>query len=139
METKITRKAFLSQVGIGAAAVILPMCLGGVTSCKKKDSGPKNIDFTLDISNGSLATNGGYLVKDGVIVARTTSGSFIAVAAACTHEGTNVYYSAGNNNFVCPNHNATFDSAGNVTNGPAKQDLKQYQTSLNGNSLRVFS
>ena len=105
------RKEFLSQVGIGVAAVFIPACIGGLSGCKKTDTGTpsSSVDFTLDTSTGSLATNGGHLITQGVLVARTTSGTFIAVSAACTHEGTSVNYFANNNNFICPNHGAQFE------------------------------
>jgi cytochrome b6-f complex iron-sulfur subunit len=93
----------------------------------------------LDVSTGSLAANGGYLVSQGIVVARTNSGTFIAVSASCTHEGTNVNYVASANDFLCPNHGAQFSSTGVVTRGPASTNLKQYNTSLTGNSLRVYS
>ncbi len=136
------RKDFLSQVGVGAAALLAPICLGGIAGCGKSDStpsAPTNVDFTLDISSGALATNGGYLVSQGILVARTSTGSFLAVSAACTHEGTSVTYSATNNNFVCPNHGAKFSANGAVTQGPATRSLTTYQTSLSGNTLRIYS
>lgn len=137
------RKEFLSQVGMGAAALLAPVCLGGLASCGKSDSGspsaPTNVDFTIDVSSGALATNGGFLVVNNIIVARTNSGTFLAVSAACTHEGTNVNYVASSNKFVCPNHGAQFSSTGAVTLGPATRNLTSYNTSLNGTSLRVYS
>ncbi len=132
------RKNFLAQVGMGAAALLVPACMGGLSSCKKTDTNPTK-DFTVDVSSGSLANNGGFMVSNGVIIARTNSGSFLAVAAACTHEGTNINYNPSGNNFICPNHGAQFDSTGNVTQGPASNNLTRYNTTLTGNSLRVFS
>jgi cytochrome b6-f complex iron-sulfur subunit len=139
----MTRKDFFARVGFGAAAVLIPACIGGLVSSCTNDGtpapAPTNVDFMLDISNGTLASNGGYLVHVGVLVARTLTGSFIAVSAACTHQGTNVNYSSTGNNFICPNHGAQFSSAGTVTRGPASINLTQYNTVLTGNSLRVFS
>ncbi len=135
----MNRKEFLSQVGMGAALLLVPSCIGGLTGCKKDNPAATPVDFTLDVSTGPLASNGGYLVQSGVIVARTNSGNYIAVSAACTHEGTQVNYVASNNNFVCPNHGAKFKSAGSVTQGPANNSLTQYNTSLSGSNLRVFS
>ncbi len=139
----MTRKEFISQVGTGAAILLLPACLTtGLSSCKKKKKDaiePRSIDFTLDISSGPLATNGGALVNDGVIVARTMDGSFIAIASACTHQGTTINYVSSTNSFLCPNHGARYDANGNVLQGPATKGLEDYKTSLNGNSLRVFS
>jgi cytochrome b6-f complex iron-sulfur subunit len=138
------RKDFLSQVGVGAAAFLAPICLGGIAGCGKSSknstpSAPSNVDFTLDISSGALASNGGYLVSQGILVARTNSGTFLAVSAACTHEGTSVTYNAANNNFVCPNHGAKFSSSGMVTLGPATTNLKSYNTSLTNSTLRIYS
>jgi cytochrome b6-f complex iron-sulfur subunit len=134
------RKAFFSQIGVGAAALLVPACIGGLASCgKSTPSAPTNVDFTLDISTGSLAANGGYLVSSGVLVARTTTGTFLAVSAACTHEGTSVNYTPSTNNFVCPNHGAKFSSTGVVTQGPASTNLVKYNTTLVGSSLRVYS
>ncbi len=138
------RKDFLSQVGVGAAAFLAPICLGGIAGCGKSSkestpSAPSNVDFTLDVSSGALASNGGYLVSQGILVARTNSGTFLAVSAACTHEGTSVTYNAANNNFVCPNHGAKFSSSGMVTLGPATTNLKSYNTSLTNSTLRIYS
>jgi cytochrome b6-f complex iron-sulfur subunit len=138
------RKDFLSQVGFGAAAFLAPICLGGIAGCGKASGGsspsaPSNVDFTLDVSSGTLASNGGFLVSQGILVARTNAGAFLAVSAACTHEGTTVNYNAANNNFVCPNHGAKFSSTGMVTLGPAATNLKTYNTSLTNSTLRIYS
>ena len=141
----MTRKDFFARVGFGAAAVLIPTCIGGlVTSCENENEGspspaPTNVDFNLDVSTGSLATNGGYLVHSGIVVARTNTGDFLAVSASCTHQGTNVNYNANGNEFICPNHGAQFSSTGVVTQGPASSNLQQYNTALTGSTLRVYS
>jgi cytochrome b6-f complex iron-sulfur subunit len=76
---------------------------------------------------------------NGIIVARTTSGAYLAVSQACTHEGTTVTYQLNGDRFFCPNHGSTFSTTGAVLNGPANRALTQYKTSLAGNNLRVFS
>ncbi|MBP7808146.1 MAG: Rieske (2Fe-2S) protein [Bacteroidia bacterium] len=136
----MTRKEFLSQVGTTAALLLAPACITGLSACKKnKKTEPKNVDFTLDISSGPLASNGGALVHEGVIVARSTISGFIAVDAECTHEGTTINYASSSNSFNCPNHGAKFDVNGNVTNGPATKSLTSYHCSVSGTTLRVFS
>lgn len=143
----MNRKEFFSRVGFGAAAALLPACIAGLaSSCSSDNSSspiasppPTGVDFVLDVSTGSLTTNGGFLVTKGIVVARTNSGTYIAVSASCTHEGTIVNYNASGNNFICPNHGAQYSSTGVVTQGPANTNLKQYNTSLTGNSLRVYS
>jgi cytochrome b6-f complex iron-sulfur subunit len=136
----MTRKEFIAQVGMSAAILLAPACISGLSSCKKKSvKKPRSIDFTLDVSTGALAANGGALVHDGVIVARTMGGSYIAIDSACSHEGTTINYVPASNSFKCPNHGAAYDANGNVLQGPATTSLQDYKTSLNGNSLRVFS
>lgn len=139
----MNRKEFFTKVGFGAAAVLLPACMASITTGCEKDSSPgvlpSNIDFNLDVSSGSLATNGGFLVSNGIVVARTLTGDFLAISAACTHEGTAVNFVAGSNLFHCPNHGAEFSKTGAVTKGPASSNLTAYKTSLNGSTLRVYS
>ena len=139
----MTRKDFFARVGFGAAAVLIPACIWGLaSSCEKEGSpsaAPSNVDFNVDVSSGPLASNGGFIVTNGIVVAKTSSGSFLAVSASCTHQGTNVEYNSSSNNFVCPNHGAKFSSSGVVTQGPASTNLKQYNTTLTGTTLRVYS
>jgi len=138
----MNRNEFLSQVGTGAATLLVPACLSTLSGCSDSGSvpaAPANVDFTIDISSGALSSNGGYLVKDGIIIARTTSGGFLAVSAACTHQGTTIQYTGSSNSFRCPNHGATYNASGQVTLGPATRSLAHYNTTLTGTSLRVFS
>ena len=137
------RKEFLSMLGIGTVAFIGASCLSG---CTPPDStvpaAPTGVDFTINLSqtaNSALLQNGGYIYSNGIIVARTTGGAYVAVSQACTHQGTTVYYDPGANDFHCPNHGSNFATNGGVINGPANTALTVYHTSLNGTSLRVYS
>jgi cytochrome b6-f complex iron-sulfur subunit len=66
-------------------------------------SGPSTKkDFTLNLAqagNLSLKTKGNALVKNGVIIAYTNAGDYIAVDAASTHQGTTVEYQAASSGF----------------------------------------
>ena len=135
------RKEFLATLGFSAGGIFIASCLG---SCKKENGGnpvppSPSVDFTLDLtqpSNAALASIGGYIYANGVIVAKTATG-FIAVAQACTHQGTSVEFQNANNRFYCPNHGALYSTSGTVISGPAPSPLKQYTTTLTGNVLRV--
>lgn len=135
------RKEFLTALGLGTASVAIFNCVG----CKKSSESapaPTNVDFTLDLSssaNAALTANGGYIYNSGVIVARTSTGSFIAVSQTCTHETYRVNYQPTQHLFFCANHGATFSENGAVTSGPAKTALQQYHTQLSGTSLRIYS
>lgn len=135
------RKDFLKLTGMSMGAFVLASCLGG---CKKSDSTPSAliVDFTLDLTqsaNSALNLNGGFIYKDGVIVAKTIAGNFIAVAQACTHQGTTVTYQGSSSQFHCPNHGSNFSETGSVITGPASLPLQKFNTTLTGTSLRVFS
>ena len=134
----MNRKQFLQTLGISAAAVAF---IDSIEGCKKPDTTAKT-DFTIDLSTtqyASLNSPGGYAYNQGVIIAKTSTGDFIAVAQACTHQGTSIQYNLSQNDFVCPLHGAKYNTMGGVTNGPATVSLTKYNTSLNGTMLRVFS
>jgi cytochrome b6-f complex iron-sulfur subunit len=140
------RKDFFARVGFGAAALLVPACLTGLaTSCSKDDDGsptpaPTGVDFTVTTATGPLATNGGSLLQNGIVVARTTTGTFLAVSSACPHQGTGVNYVASSNSFHCLNHGQNFSNTGaTTTGGQTSTALKQYNTALTGTTLRVFS
>ena len=100
------------------------------------------IDFTLDITDknfAELATNGKALISGDVIVARTKTGDFLALAKACTHQGTTIDFVPDKTSFNCSNHGSNFDSSGNVTNGPATAALKSYRATFDSktNILKI--
>lgn len=132
------RREFLSSIGVGAAFALTASCLG---SCKKADT--TAVDFTIDLSNSSysaLQTNGGYVIKDQVVIARTMDGSYAAATQKCSHEGQyKVYYDKNNNQWTCSAHGATYSMSGSGTNANGKKGLTVYKTALSGNSLRVYS
>lgn len=131
------RKEFLTALGFSAASIALTACLGG---CKNETPAGPTVDFTIDITQpaySALANAGGYVYANGVIIAKTTFGSIIAVSQACTHEGAAVQYQGNNNRFYCPRHGATFNTTGGVTGGPTSTPLKQYTVTVTGNMVRV--
>jgi cytochrome b6-f complex iron-sulfur subunit len=130
------RKDFLSSIGFSAAGIIMAVCLGGC----KNDSGGPVVDFTFDLTDpayAALDNAGGYVYKNGVVIAKTTTGNIVAVSKACTHEGADVQYQSNGNRFYCPRHGAAFSTSGNVTNGPASTNLKSYTVIINGNNVRI--
>jgi cytochrome b6-f complex iron-sulfur subunit len=163
------RKEFLNLVGISVGAVILQNCLSGCTNASDpapavvtppsgggstggtttvsgltgNNSIAKGaIDFTLDITDknfSDLATNGKAVISGDIIVARTKNGDFLALAKACTHQGTTVDYVPDTNIFNCANHGSQFNADGSVKKAPASVALKSYKTSFDSktNILKV--
>jgi len=140
------RKEFLSLIGLGSASALATVCLGSCSKSAVGDSNvpsaPTNVNINLDLTqpaNLALATAGGYVYSGGIIIARTTAGNYIAVSQTCTHQGATVSYEGTNQRFYCASHGAVFSNTGAVTGGPAPAALQQYNTSLTGNILRVYS
>jgi cytochrome b6-f complex iron-sulfur subunit len=135
------RKEFLSLITLTATSVAFP-CLSGCSKSNTSSSpaAPTNVDFTIDLNtNTQLNTNGGYIYSNGIIVARTLTGQFIAVQQVCTHENFTLVYQGSGHRFYCDGHGGTFNESGQVTGGPPPAALTKYNTSLNGNLLRVYS
>lgn len=141
------RKKFITALGLGLAGV----CAGGcLSSCSKSGgepnpgggnpSAPTGVNFTVDLAN-EIKNPGETVVKNGVIVVRLSGGStiaaFSAVQVACTHQGTSINFDSAQGNFVCPNHGSKFSTTGNVLNGPAATNLKQFSMAITGSILTV--
>jgi len=128
------------MLGIGAAAFAVVNCLEGCSKQNSNTTAP-SVNFTLNLldpANSALNKNGGFIYSNGVIVAKTMTGAYIAVSQSCTHAGVTVQYESAQNDFYCPAHGSSFSSNGAVTGGPAPSALKSYSTALSGTSLHVW-
>lgn len=143
------RKDFLAALGLGAGSLIVSSCLG---ACGKSDSatpssgtptsgGNTKVDFTINVSTNSDISAKGWTIQNNIIIAKNGS-DYIALSGACTHQGASLTYNSNSNTFPCSlsgaPHGSVFDSNGNRTQGPASSELKKYNTTLSGTSLRVF-
>lgn len=152
------RKEFLRTLGAGAAFAITFPCLG---SCSKDNevegdivAQPTDVDFTIDLTSSEaakLVNNGGFIsVKSStklkykdVIVVRNLEGNIVAATKICSHEQYDqIEFTSENGGiFYCGVHHSEFSQAGEPLNpGPstATKALKIYNTSLEGDILRVF-
>lgn len=135
----MNRKEFLSSLGLGAAFALTASCLGG---CSKESFAPAGpIDFTLDLSdpaNAALLNAEGYIVKNRLVVAKAASGDYVAATQRCSHEG--IYAVVfSNDEWYCHEHGARFSLNGQGLNRDGSRGLTIYQTSLDGDILRVYS
>ncbi len=132
-QDSISRKKFLMSLGISGGALMAIL-----QSCTNENSITPS-GSTVDLST-SITAVGSYLYVGSIIVTRIASGntaaSFVALAKACTHEGTSIIYS-GNGVYYCPNHGAKFNASGAVTLGPASRALTKYTVTVTGTSLTV--
>ena len=143
------RKAFLRSLGAGAAFALIFPC---TQSCSKDDTPgtikeqPTGVDFTVDLSStegSSLANNGGFILKNDVVVARNLEGVLIAASQICSHQGYDQvrFVSEQGGIFYCDVHGSRFEQNGaplNQVDSAAPKALKVYQTALEGEVLRVF-
>jgi len=75
----------------------------------KEGTGGSAVDFTIDLNSSqfsALKNQGGFVVTQGIIVALSTSGSYLAVSSRCPHEGVTVGYQSSSNQFICTAHNS---------------------------------
>ena len=144
------RKAFFSSLGFSAGMIflapVMTSCSKTITDATTTSGSTTNggaVDFTLDLTSPtytSLNNNGGSVVKDNIIIARTSGGAFVAVSSVCTHQQYNpIAFESAASRFHCPNHGSNFGTDGSVINGPALSALKKYNTQLTGTSLRVYA
>ncbi|CAM4408994.1 ubiquinol-cytochrome c reductase iron-sulfur subunit [Zobellia roscoffensis] len=147
------RKHFLKTLGASAAFALAFPCLHGCSSDNEDEIEgegntpvPTGIDFTLDLEaseNAKLAENGGFIVKDLVVVAKNLEGEFVAASQVCSHQGYEEvrFVDLDGGIFYCDVHGSRFEQNGtpiNKVDGATAKTLKIFKTELNGNMLRVF-
>ncbi|GAB3918152.1 ubiquinol-cytochrome c reductase iron-sulfur subunit [Larkinella terrae] len=146
----LDRRTFFSLVGTSIGAIVLSNCLSSCSAPAEAVSpGPStggttggSTGLTLnlnDAANAKLKQNGGFLYKNGMIIARTKDGSFIAVSQVCTHAGVTVEFDAAGNRIHCPGHGSNFKNDGSIINGPAGSPLKAFKTTFDStsNTLKI--
>ncbi|WP_431161123.1 ubiquinol-cytochrome c reductase iron-sulfur subunit [Flagellimonas beolgyonensis] len=143
------RKEFLRSLGAGAAFALTFPCLQG---CSKDEPAgniveePTGVDFTVDLTSQEaqpLATNGGFILKNLVVIVKNLEGEYIAASQVCSHQAYDQVRFVNQNGgiFYCDVHGSRFAQNGSplnqVDNSPAKP-IKVYNTELNGSMLRIF-
>lgn len=132
------RKDFLEKLGLGAAFVLTSSCLGG---CGKNES-LAPVDLSLNLTDPeyvNLLENGGYsIIENRVVIARTTTGEYVAATLICSHENKKKII-LKDDEWFCTDHDARFDLIGDGLNEKGSKGLTIYTTELNGDILKVFS
>ena len=140
------RKEFLRSLGAGAAFAITFPCLHG---CSNDGNGedidmkpvPTGVDFTVDInSEPELQNNGGFILRNDVVVVKNLEGIFVAASQICSHQQTDQvrFIDDDGGIFYCSTHGSRFDQDGTPLNNITSNPLKIFNTELSGNILRVF-
>jgi Rieske Fe-S protein len=112
---------------------LLLACSAAVAAgCESVSTGGAGAPHVVDAGPASA------YAKDGVYSQYRSLGFFIvrrgsqltALASICTHRKCKLD-AEPDRTFYCPCHGSTFDSAGKVTEGPAKRDLPTFATATN--------
>ncbi|MEO9894665.1 Rieske (2Fe-2S) protein [Aurantibacter sp.] len=148
------RKEFLRSIGAGAAFALTFPCVQGCSSNDDGDSTvegevkevPDNVDFTVDLSSNeaaSLSSNGGFILKNDVVIAKNLEGEYIAASQICSHQGYDQvrFQNVDGGIFYCDVHGSRFEQDGTPLNSvdatPAKA-LKVYMVVESDGILRIF-
>jgi cytochrome b6-f complex iron-sulfur subunit len=134
MSSKLTRRDFIirSAAGVIAGGALISANKLEAFSKSKQTSKTSFIksgdDIIIKLSDSpSLSKTGGNVrVNDEIILIRKSDSEFIAIKTICTHKGCDVELEGSK--FVCPCHGSEYTIDGTVTQGPAKKDLKKYET-----------
>jgi cytochrome b6-f complex iron-sulfur subunit len=130
------RRRFLQGVAATAGGLVLGMQMAahaeGETADQSTPAPGAGVELQLTLPEKVLESVGAFEVVEygdaKIIVARSGPSTIVACSAVCTHKGGILDYDHESRQFVCPSHSARFDTAGKVVKGPAKLDLKSYQT-----------
>ncbi len=149
----MTRLEFLKKAGFGGAALmaLLTSCQDGFTKLAAETAASTtpvakpvtgSLNFTIDLTasaNAALKNVGGYVVVNGIVVAKTGATTYVAGSHTCTHEPKNqVIFQS--NEFYCTAHGARFTTAGAGLNREGSRGLSIYQTELkDSKTLRIFA
>lgn len=144
------RKQFLRSLGAGAAFALTFPCLQGCSSDDSPEGTivvePTNVDFTIDLTSSEankLDANGGFILKNLVVIVKNLEGQFVAASQICSHQSYDQvrFVDQDGGIFYCDVHGSRFEQNGtplNQVDGNAAKSLKVYNTTLTGDMLRIF-
>ena len=125
-------------------ATLFSACSGGDSSSPTSPSGIvsklgtlagryTNSSVQVAVAGSPLAEVGGAALVESIagifLIARTSTATFSAIDAVCTHEGCTVTGADGAT-YVCPCHGSRYNRTGQVVGGPAKASLRQFATTF---------
>lgn len=91
---------------------------------------PVGVEITLSVRDAWRLRN----KQQRVYVVRTAKGddasSFKALSPICSHAGCTIEYDDDQNQFICPCHDAKFETSGAKIDGPAPDDMEALAISI---------
>jgi len=94
---------------------------------------PALFSFTRSKVNGWEKSTNSY----GVFVYRKSETETVVLSNVCTHLSCRVNWNDANQEYVCPCHDATFDSDGQVISGPPPRPLDVYESKVEDGNLFI--
>lgn len=110
------------------------------TPAPEPSTPPSNALFSIDLQSSeasNLTSNGGYIIKNNIVVAKNLNGQYVAATVVCSHDYLKKMVFR-NNEYYCTQHAARFDQTGKGLNSKAGKGLKIYPTTLSGNTLSIL-
>jgi cytochrome b6-f complex iron-sulfur subunit len=133
MAGKLSRRDFIKRSAVGViagSAMLSTINLEAFTrsGAAKAVFSKSGDDLVVKISDNAALTKvgGNVKVNDELMLIRKSETEFLAVKTICTHKGCDVELDA--DKFVCPCHGSEYTLDGKVTQGPAKDNLKTFET-----------
>lgn len=143
------RKDFLRSLGAGAAFALTFPCVQGCSNDENPGNiveEPTGIDFTIDLTSTeaeNLSENGGFILKNLVVIVRNLEGEFVAATQVCSHESYDQvrFVNQDGGIFYCDVHGSRFAQDGtplNQVDSNPPRPIRIYNTELTGDTLRIF-
>jgi cytochrome b6-f complex iron-sulfur subunit len=134
MSGKLSRRDFIKRSAVGVIAGGAILSTMNVEAFAKTAAANKAVfrksgdDLIIKLAdNTTLGKTGGSVkVNDEIMLIRKSETEFMAVKTICTHKGCDVELDG--DKFVCPCHGSEYTIDGKVTQGPAKNNLKTFET-----------
>ncbi|MFV8326946.1 ubiquinol-cytochrome c reductase iron-sulfur subunit [Flavobacterium sp. ZS1P14] len=143
----MNRKEFLKTCGFG--------CLGGLTgasllqSCGSSQVLAKDIngsDILVPLTDFEIKDNGTIQYKKYIIIQneklkypicvyRFDANNYSALLMQCTHQGTELQVFG--DKIQCSAHGSEFSNKGNVENGPADRNLRNFPIKIDNSTLKI--
>ncbi len=101
----------------------------------------KNRLLTIDLTSSAasaLKTVGGYITQNGIVVAQSTAGVYVAATQTCSHEPKKAIM-FNKTEYYCTQHGARFDLTGKGKNSFGSKGITVYKTATDGKTLVVYS
>lgn len=139
-----TRRDFLqSSLSALAGLTIVGFVSPVLTGCGDDPAGANDVGKTMTVDVSALDANGKAVRSSSpsgrpIIVIRRASDRYITLLLECTHAGCQgSSLSNSSSGITCGCHGSTFDLDGNVTGGPASQDLTEFITTYDATTKLV--